>query len=69
MVDVGQMGDAALFVLVLLMFIGASPGSWGGIKRINLAILLSLGYNRFTGRTEAVIFRRTVTGYNRELDF
>ncbi len=60
-VDVGQMGDAALFVLVLLMFVGASPGSCGGgIKTTNLAILFSLGYNRLMGRTEAVIFRRTV---------
>ncbi|RLA94088.1 MAG: potassium transporter, partial [Deltaproteobacteria bacterium] len=40
---------------------GASPGSCGGgIKTTNLAILFSLGYNRLMGRTEAVIFRRTV---------
>lgn len=35
-----------VFLKVLLMFIGASPGSCGGgIKTTNLAILLSLGYN------------------------
>ncbi|RLA78534.1 MAG: hypothetical protein DRG33_05365 [Deltaproteobacteria bacterium] len=60
-VEVSKMGDAALFVLVILMFIGASPGSCGGgIKTTNLALLFSLGYNRFMGRSDAVMFKRTV---------
>lgn len=60
-VDVGLMSDGGLFLLVILMFIGASPGSCGGgIKTTNLAILFSLAYNRLKGRDEAVIFKRAV---------
>ncbi len=60
-VEIGKMGDAALFLLIILMFIGASPGSCGGgVKTTNLAILFSLAYNRLRGRNEAIMFRRTV---------
>lgn len=60
-IEVGKLGDAALFVLIILMFVGASPGSCGGgIKTTNLALLFCLGYNRLMGRSDAVMFKRTI---------
>lgn len=60
-VDIGGLSDGGLFLLSILMFIGASPGSCGGgIKTTNFAILFFLVYNRLKGRTEAVAFKRTV---------
>ena len=55
------LSNATCFVLILLMFIGASPGSCGGgIKTTNVATLISLAFNRYRGRNRADLFRRTV---------
>lgn len=60
-VEIGQLNNATLFIFILLMFIGASPGSCGGgIKTTNLAILLSLSYNLLKRRFNAVMFKRTI---------
>ncbi|MBN1829494.1 MAG: hypothetical protein JW884_10175 [Deltaproteobacteria bacterium] len=60
-VDIGLLSNATLFIMIVLMFVGASPGSCGGgIKTTNMAILLSLAYNRFKGSMNAVMFRRMV---------
>lgn len=59
--DLASFRDASLYVLVFLMFVGASPGSCGGgIKTTNLALLWVLVYNRLKGRVETVVWRRTV---------
>jgi trk system potassium uptake protein TrkH len=43
------------------MFIGASPGSCGGgVKTINAAILVIMAKNRFKGREEGEVFKRTI---------
>lgn len=56
-----SLGNATLFVLIILMFIGASPGSCGGgIKTTNLATLVSLAFNRYKGRERANLFKRTI---------
>jgi len=56
-----DLSNATCFILVLLMFIGASPGSCGGgIKTTNLATLVSLAVNRYRGRDQANIFKRTI---------
>lgn len=55
------LSNATCFVLVILMFIGASPGSCGGgIKTTNLATLVSLAFNRYKGRDQANLFKRTI---------
>jgi trk system potassium uptake protein TrkH len=55
------LSNATCFMLIILMFIGASPGSCGGgIKTTNLATLVSLAVNRYKGRERANLFRRTI---------
>jgi trk system potassium uptake protein TrkH len=56
-----DLSNATLFILIILMFVGASPGSCGGgIKTTNLAILFSLVFNRYKGRERASLFKRTI---------
>lgn len=60
---IGDLANGTLFVLILLMFIGASPGSCGGgIKTTTLASLIVLGISRFRGLEHPQIFRRTISG-------
>ncbi|MFH1488794.1 MAG: potassium transporter TrkG, partial [Pseudomonadota bacterium] len=59
---IGDMANETLFILILLMFIGASPGSCGGgIKTSTLASLVALGVSRFQGRERTRIFHRSIT--------
>ncbi|MFQ6078133.1 MAG: TrkH family potassium uptake protein [Thermodesulfobacteriota bacterium] len=56
-----RLSNATLFLLVIFMFVGASPGSCGGgIKTTNLATLVSLAVNRYKGRERAHLFKRTI---------
>jgi len=57
----GRLTNATLFVLVLLMFVGASPGSTGGgIKTSTFGILIALLVSRIRGRRNVELFGRTV---------
>jgi trk system potassium uptake protein len=59
---IGNMVNEALFFMIILMFIGASPGSCGGgIKTSTAACLFSLGYSRFKGYERPRIFNRTIS--------
>lgn len=59
--DIGTLSNTSLFLLILMMFIGASPGSCGGgIKTTNCAILFSLSINRIRGLVNATMFKRTI---------
>lgn len=50
-----------LFLMIFLMFIGASPGSaGGGVKTTCLALLFILFYNRLKGSPHTSAFRRTI---------
>ncbi|RKY84450.1 Trk family potassium uptake protein [candidate division KSB1 bacterium] len=52
---------STLLVLVILMFIGASPGSCGGgIKTSTFAVLMGLMSSTFHGREDVELFHRTV---------
>ena len=54
---------AGLFLLILLMFIGASPGgTGGGIKTTTFAVLLCTTRSTLEDRTEVVINRRRIPG-------
>jgi trk system potassium uptake protein TrkH len=60
-VNFWQLSDATLFIFVIFMFIGASPGSCGGgVKTTNLAILFFIAWNRFLGKSEVNMLKRTL---------
>lgn len=58
---IGLLSNATLFLLVVLMFIGASPGSTGGgIKTITLGVLIATFRAMLKGKGEVVIFGKTI---------
>jgi trk system potassium uptake protein TrkH len=60
--NIGNMANETLFILIVLMFIGASPGSCGGgIKTTALASLIALGWSRLRGYERPRIFDRTIS--------
>jgi len=60
-IDIGSMHDASLFVMVALMFIGASPGSTGGgIKTTTVRILLVCTRTVLRGYEEVLAYRREI---------
>jgi trk system potassium uptake protein TrkH len=60
-VDISSMNSTALTFMMLLMVVGASPGSCGGgVKTTTLALLSKLSWSRFRGRTRVNIFRKTI---------
>jgi len=62
-VDTGRLTNATILLMILLMFIGASPGSTGGgIKTTSFALLLLMIWNRLKGREEVNVFNRTIPG-------
>jgi trk system potassium uptake protein TrkH len=60
-VDFSQMGGAALLCTMVLMFIGAGPGSTGGgIKTSTFALLIVFAASRWRGYARLHVFKRTV---------
>jgi trk system potassium uptake protein TrkH len=60
---IGSMASETLFVMILLMFIGASPGSCGGgIKTTTFATICLLGVARLKGRDHPQAFSRKISG-------
>ena len=60
-VDISRLTNATLLLLIILMFIGASPGSTGGgIKTTSFTILLMMIWNRLRGNEQVNIFNRTI---------
>jgi len=60
-VDVGTLSESSLFLLMILMFIGASPGgTGGGIKTTTFAVIVIAVYSYIRG-SEAQIFRRRIS--------
>jgi trk system potassium uptake protein TrkH len=58
-IDVGAMTAPALFVMMGLMFIGASPGSTGGgVKTSTFAITIAALWATVRGKDDTVIFKR-----------
>jgi len=58
---IGNMTDETLFLFILLMFIGASPGSCGGgIKTTAFAALSLLGISSLRGKEKPDIFYRSI---------
>ncbi|HOJ71797.1 MAG TPA: potassium transporter TrkG [Syntrophorhabdaceae bacterium] len=60
-VDIGLLTNDTILVLMILMFIGASPGSaGGGVKTTSLAVLFIMLWNRIKGHEEVNIMNRTI---------
>ncbi len=59
--DYGSLTNATLFLTILLMFVGASPGSCGGgIKTSTLGVVAALFRDRLLGRRRVSLFRRSL---------
>jgi trk system potassium uptake protein len=57
-VDISSMRQASQFFMVILMFIGASPGSnGGGIKTTTFATLVGAVFAIFRGKQDVVLFK------------
>ena len=51
----------SLFFFIIIMFVGANPGSCGGgIKITTAAVISLLGFNRLLGRTKTQVMGRTL---------
>ena len=60
-INIDTLSNASLLLLIVLMFIGASPGSCGGgIRTTSLALLIHLFLNRIRGNSRVNIGGRTV---------
>lgn len=59
--NIGALSDASLFLLIMLMFVGGSPGSCaGGIKTTTFAILSGIIKARFHNLSETNLFGRRI---------
>ncbi|MCG6892246.1 MAG: potassium-transporting ATPase subunit KdpA [Desulfobacteraceae bacterium] len=59
---IGAMANQTLFVMILLMFVGASPGSCGGgIKTTTLLAVVLMGISRLQGRDQPQAFYRRIS--------
>jgi trk system potassium uptake protein TrkH len=60
-IDLNHFEVPTLFLMMFLMFVGASPGSaGGGIKTTSLALFVAILHSRLKGLTHTNVFRRTV---------
>ncbi|ACL69920.1 TrkH family potassium uptake protein [Halothermothrix orenii] len=60
-IPINQFRDVSLFIMIVLMFIGASPGSTGGgVKTTTAGTLLVVVYNMARGKEDIEIFRRRI---------
>lgn len=60
-VDIGKLTNATILLMMILMFIGASPGSTGGgIKTTSFTLLLLIIWNRMKGSTHVHVWNRQI---------
>lgn len=60
-IDLNVLRAPTLFLIIFLMFIGASPGSaGGGVKTTSLALFFAIFYSRLKGNPHTSLFRRTL---------
>jgi trk system potassium uptake protein TrkH len=60
-VNIGLLANETILILIILMFIGASPGSTGGgIKTTSVALLFLMIWNRLKGNEDVNVFNRTI---------
>ena len=60
-VDLAAYTSASAYLLIFLMFVGASPGSTGGgVKTSTVGVILAFLRSRIRARDSASLFRRTI---------
>jgi len=60
-IDTSGLRPVTLFTIIMLMFIGASPGSTGGgIKTVTFGIIIASFYSMFRNRDRITVFGRTI---------
>jgi trk system potassium uptake protein TrkH len=60
-IDFGTMANGTLFLSLIFMFIGGSPGSCaGGVKTTTVATLFIMGWSRLKGAAHVSAFSRTI---------
>lgn len=60
-IDLNALGVPTIFLMIVFMFIGASPGSTGGgVKTTSLALFLAALYSRLKGYRVTSVFKRTI---------
>lgn len=58
-IPTGSLNSSTLFLIIVLMFIGASPGSTGGgIKTTTFGVILITVWSLITGKNDIEIFKR-----------
>jgi trk system potassium uptake protein TrkH len=58
---IDKLHESSLFIIIMLMFVGASPASTGGgIKTTTLAVVLMTTWNLVRGKEDLVIFNRRI---------
>lgn len=61
-IAIGACRPSALFVMTILMFVGAAPGSTaGGVKVSTVGVLLAALWATARGETDAIVFKRRIT--------
>ena len=61
-IDIGILSNSTLLLLMVLMFIGASPGSTGGgVKTTSFALMMLIIWNKIKGQEEVNVFNRTIS--------
>ncbi|ULO10377.1 Trk family potassium uptake protein [Paenibacillus sp. 19GGS1-52] len=64
-IEIPLLRESTQFLMILLMFIGAAPGSTGGgIKITTFAILVTAVYAKLRGREDIVLFRNRIAKGN-----
>ena len=59
--DIGKLVPSTLFIMIILMLIGASPGSTGGgLKTTTFAVLWATMMNGFSQNRQIEIYKRTI---------
>jgi len=60
-IDISQLSASSRFILILLMFIGGSPGSTaGGIKTVTLAVVIMTVIAALRKRQDVEMFKRSI---------
>ncbi|HLO84317.1 MAG TPA: TrkH family potassium uptake protein [Nostocaceae cyanobacterium] len=61
-IDIGKMTNAGLFIIIALMFIGASPGgTGGGIKTTTIRVLASCTKSILQGKEVVLLYNRRIS--------
>lgn len=60
-VDIGSLKESTLSIMILLMFIGASPGSCGGgIKTTTIALLSVFAWSKLRGKNNINMYKKSI---------